>query len=104
MFTLPGSVEHVKAIDSFNVLPVLPEPLHALRDLAMNLRWSWREQAHNLFRSIDPALWSKTGHNPITMLQQLPASRMEELARDESFLHRLNEEVEDHHSYLGVDR
>lgn len=104
MFTLPGSVEHVKAIDSFNVLPVLPEPLHALRDLAMNLRWSWREQAHNLFRSIDPALWSKTGHNPITMLQQLPASRMEELARDESFLHRLNEEVEDLHSYLGVDR
>lgn len=94
----------MKAIDSFTVLPVLPEPLHGLRDLAMNLRWSWREPAHNLFRSIDPALWSKTGHNPITMLQQLPASRLQELASDESFLRRLGEEIEDLRSYLNVDR
>lgn len=104
VFTQPGMVARVKAIDSFNVLPVLPEPLLPLRDLAMNLRWSWREEAHNLFRSMDPQLWSRTGHNPIEMLQQLPASRMSELAQDETFLRWMEVEVANLHEYLSVDR
>ncbi len=103
VFTRICIVTDVKAFDSFHVLPVLPESLQPLRDLAMNLRWSWREQAHNLFRSMDPALWSKTGHNPIMMLQQLPASRMNELANDESFLLWMNQEVADLHEYLTKD-
>lgn len=94
----------MKAFDSLNVTPLLPEALQPLQTLAMNLRWSWRDEAHNLFRDIDPALWTATGHNPITMLKSLRASKVRELEQDAQFLHRLQQEIEDFESYCELDR
>lgn len=94
----------MKAYDSLNVTPLLPEALQPLQTLAMNLRWSWRDETHELFRSIDPALWTKTGHNPITLLKSLRASKVRELAQDEAFLHRMQQELEDFESYCELDR
>ncbi|KAB1644207.1 alpha-glucan family phosphorylase [Gulosibacter chungangensis] len=94
----------MKAYDSLNVTPLLPEALQPLQTLAMNLRWSWRNETHELFRSIDPALWTKTGHNPITLLKSLRASKVQELAQDETFLHRMQQELEDFESYCELDR
>lgn len=94
----------MKAFDTLTVAPVLPEKLQPLRTLAMNLRWSWREQTHQLFKSIDPRLWSQTGHNPITMLQRVSADRVAELEADADFLQRLQFEVDELDSYLGVER
>lgn len=94
----------MKAFDTLTVAPVLPEKLQPLRTLAMNLRWSWREQTHQLFKSIDAELWSTTGHNPITMLQQVSAERVAELEADADFLQRLRFEIDELDSYLGVER
>lgn len=94
----------VKAFDTLTVTPVLPEKLEPLRTLSRNLRWSWREQAHALFRSIDTDVWSATKHNPITFLKQLSAQRVAELAEDADFLQRLQAEVDDLDLYLTMER
>ncbi|SJM49211.1 alpha-glucan family phosphorylase [Gulosibacter sp. 10] len=94
----------MKPYDFLDVTPILPDTLKPLRTLAMNLRWSWRDETHQLFRSIDPQLWSTTGHNPIALLAALPAGRVAELESDEEFLRRMHLELEDLENYLGVDR
>lgn len=46
----------------------LPEELAELRDLALDLRWSWCHTADKLWQRIDPELWKRT-HNPWLILQ-----------------------------------
>jgi starch phosphorylase len=43
-----------------------------------------------LFESIDPAVWSATGGNPVDVLRHAPVERLEELSRDAGFLARLS--------------
>ena len=93
----------MKAFNSLDVQSVLPEALKPLETIAMNLRWTWRPQSERLFRSIDDHLWRETGHNPIQLLQQLPASRLRELSTDAEFLHRMEQELEELERYLEQD-
>jgi glycogen phosphorylase len=80
----------VKAIRRFTVRTVLPEPLAPLRDLMLNLRWSWHPETVDLFASIDPAAWDASGGDPITMLSALRPERLAALAADQGFLARLD--------------
>ena len=67
-----------------------PSSLHRRLDaLAQNLRWTWSSEAQQLFASLDPGRWDATNHNPRHLLVQLSADRLDELARDESWLRRL---------------
>ncbi|MBI5489072.1 MAG: alpha-glucan family phosphorylase [Deltaproteobacteria bacterium] len=76
----------MRPVRSYLVHPNLPEKLRALEKLALNLRWSWDHETISLFRRIDSALWEKTEHNPVRILQTAPQERLDELARDEAFL------------------
>lgn len=57
-----------------------------LRELARNLWWTWQPEVIDLFRSLDPGLWSTTRHNPIEFLQQIKPQELqlkaEEMALD----------------------
>jgi len=77
------------SVRSFTVLPALPESLMELDALARNLFWSWSPQVIDLFKRIDPALWSASGHNPVKLLGAVSQSRLETLSQNESFLHEL---------------
>ena len=79
----------------------LPTQLHPLVKLAHNLRWSWREEAKQLFRDIDPDLWERLNEDPKQMLLQAPASRLQFLAGDDEYLGRINEEDQDLSEYLN---
>ena len=49
---------------SYDVLrPDLPTELEELRELALDLRWSWSHVADDLWQRIDPELWHRT-QNP----------------------------------------
>jgi glycogen phosphorylase len=76
----------VKAIRRFTVRTVLPEPLLVLEELAANLWWSWNARATSVFRDIDPELWRTTGHDPITLLGEVDAARLNELAANAEFV------------------
>ena len=68
------------------VFPNIPEPLQFLDKLSRNLWWSWQRDAVELFRRIDLRLWRESNRNPILFSTLIPQERLEELAKDESFL------------------
>lgn len=81
----------MKAIRRFTVRPVLPDPLQPLSDLARNLRWSWHTETRELFQAVAPEGSRAADSDPVRLLGAVSAGRLAELARDEPFLHRLNE-------------
>src|SRR5690606_37022082 len=99
-----GILGAMKPISTITVASELPDALAPLRDLALNLRWSWRRQTVDLFRSLDPQAFVDSGENPFAMLPMVPAGRLAEAARDESFLARMRSEVGDLRTYLDSGR
>jgi starch phosphorylase len=97
-------VAEVKAYRTFTVRARLPEALQPLQELAFNLRWSWDERARDLFRWLDPALWEKTGHDPVQVLSLVERERLEGLAKDTAFVSFLGELHADLRRYLTVHR
>ncbi len=91
----------MKALRRFSVRAHLPERLAALEQLAINLRWSWDKPTQDLFASIDPALWSNCGKDPVALLGAVNPARLDELALDEEFLGRLDSLAADLNDYLS---
>ncbi len=79
----------MKQIPGGGNTPPLPAALARLDELAHNLWWTWQPEAVELFRSLDPARWDSTGHNPIRILASLSSRRLQNLARNEQFVQRL---------------
>jgi len=73
-------------LQTFQVFPSIPEPLSFLEMLSRNLWWSWQHDAQELFSRIDPGLWEATGRNPVVFLTYIDQNRLEDLAKDDSFL------------------
>lgn len=76
----------MRRIQLFNVTPALPAELRFLEELPYNLWWSWSMDAIDLFRRIDPELWTETGHNPFFFFSRLPQERFEALVNDDGFM------------------
>ncbi len=76
-------------IQSFRVVPSLPEPLRPLMDIAHNLWWCWSYEAIALFAKLDRDLWEKTSHNPVAMLGQISQEKLDRAATDRSYVHQL---------------
>ncbi|WP_156760302.1 alpha-glucan family phosphorylase [Microbacterium karelineae] len=93
----------MRAIRRFTVRPVLPEPLAALGTLAANLRWSWDPQTQDVFAEVSPEVWADR-LDPVRVLSDVPASRWDELARDDAFLGRLASASAGLDAYLTQDR
>jgi starch phosphorylase len=79
----------MRNIQTYHVIPNLPEQLEPLREMVFNLWWTWEPSARRLFRHLDPELWHLTNHNPLRMLQLSRQARLIEVAQDETFLRDL---------------
>ncbi|MFC5998531.1 alpha-glucan family phosphorylase [Quadrisphaera sp. GCM10027208] len=90
----------MRAIRRFTVRTVLPQPVEALGELALNLRWSWHQPTRDLFAAIDPARWEAVHRDPVALLGDLPPERLEELAADDAFVARVQDAAADLHRYL----
>ncbi|HTF57039.1 MAG TPA: alpha-glucan family phosphorylase [Planctomycetota bacterium] len=88
-------------IHPYVVAPNLPPRLQPLREMAMNLWYSWNWDAKRLFIRMDGDLWDACGHSPIRMLGQMPQARLEEFAKDESFIASVERTYEQFKSALG---
>jgi starch phosphorylase len=73
-------------IREFHVRTNLPPELKPLQEIAMNLWFSWNWEAVQLFIRLSPDLWEKSYQNPVLMLGSLSQEKLEEAARDESFV------------------
>ena len=94
----------MRAIRRFTVRAALPESLAPLRDLTLNLRWSWHAETRNLFAAIDPAGWEASGHDPVALLGEVPPAQLESLGRDQAFLRQLDEAAQELGQYLSGPR
>ena len=73
-------------MDRYEGLPPLPGRIGRLRELALDLWWSWNRQARHIFRTLDYPLWRVTAHNPVRMLRVIPEATLAKAATDPSFL------------------
>ena len=91
----------MRAIRRFTVRPVLPEPLAALGELALNLRWSWHPPTQELFAEIDPEAWERVGQDPTRLIGEIEPARWAELAADGEFVGRVAQARGDLAAYLS---
>ncbi|MCU0847214.1 MAG: alpha-glucan family phosphorylase [Spirochaetes bacterium] len=73
-------------IQTFKVVPYLPEKLKPLFKIANNMWWVWNFEAIELFRRLDVELWREVEHNPLKLLGSLSQKTLDETAESESFL------------------
>ncbi len=77
----------------------LPDTLAGLRDLALDLRWTWSHEADMLWERIDADLWRRT-RNPWTILDDVSTTRLAELAADPGFVAQLGALTAAREAYL----
>jgi glycogen phosphorylase len=80
----------MKHVLAYQVFPRLPGSLSFLGVLSRNLWWSWKPDAIELFRRVDPRLWEESGRNPIVFATQVSQERLRKLSMDDSFLAHLD--------------
>jgi Glucan phosphorylase len=83
--------------------PVLPEALTPLCEIARNYWWTWNPDHLTIFREMDPALWEKTSHNPVRMLEEVSYLRLAALATDVNYLNTLNRMVQSYRQYMTAE-
>ena len=87
-------------IGNITVVSELPNELRRLNDLAYNLYFSWRPEARQLFRLIDPDLWTRLNHNPVKFLREVQQKKLQRVASDESYLKSYKKIVAEFDSYM----
>jgi len=83
--------------------PARPAPapgVEALRELALDLRWSWNHSADELWAQMEPELWALT-HNPWAVLQTISRSRLHDLLAQTQFRQRLETLIEHRRQHLA---
>ncbi len=80
----------------------LPEKLSRLEKLSKNLWWCWNESAKALFRSIDPDVWHKSGHNPLAVLDTVSIKRFQQLSEDKEFLAQMKAVLDEFDTYMAA--
>ncbi len=65
-------------------MPATAVLLDELRELALDLTWTWEPAIQDCFAALDPEAWEETGHNPVLLLLRLGVEGVERaLARPE---------------------
>ena len=82
----------------------LPKKLSCLEALAKNLWWCWNDNAKALFKSIDPDVWHRSGHNPLVVLDTVSLSRFQQLSEDDVFLGRMKAVMEEFETYMAAKK
>ena len=88
---------------TFQVFPKIPVELRFLETLSMNFWWSWKRDAVELFRRIDPYIWDQSNRNPIVFITKIPQIRLDQIAADNSYIAHLKEVEEEFNSRVKSD-
>ncbi|ROQ20722.1 starch phosphorylase [Marinimicrobium koreense] len=77
----------------------LPEALAILRELSLDLYWSWNHDGDQLWQQLNPEVWEHT-QNPVEVLQLTSDEQLQKIARDKNFLAALNTLTQARDAYL----
>ncbi len=87
-------------VQTFQVIPRIPERLGRLREFALNIVWSWDDEVRVLFRRLDRDLWDQCGPDPIQILSRVSQRRLDDLAADDAYLALYDRVVEHVDAYM----
>ena len=87
--------------DAGTVLPqhTLPPGTEPLRDLALDLRWSWSHRAEHLWQTLEPENFERSP-NPWALLHGIPRDRLATLAADPDWSSEIGKLDKDRRRYL----
>ncbi len=88
-------------LGKLTVTAVIPDKLNRLKDIALNLWWSWNSDAIDLYREIDLILWEKLGKNPIRFLKEVNRKKIDEKINDEGYMKKYHEITKRFDAYLS---
>ena len=84
------------------VKSTLPKELKCLDEIAHNLWWVWNFEARDLFRDLDPELYTAVKHNPVLLLERLSFDRKEEIVKDKALMKRIQGVYKSFREYMDV--
>jgi len=64
----------------------LPDNLKKLKEIALNLWWSWNVDSLKLYKMIDPDLWIKVKNNPVKFIQDVSHKKLSEAVNNQEFM------------------
>ncbi len=73
-------------MERFALAAPVPDRIHRLPELSLDLWWSWNPGARQVFRRLDYPLWRQSAHNPVRMLLNIDESTLKTAAQDSEFL------------------
>lgn len=76
----------MRSLGLITIKTEIPEKLSRLSDIAYNFWWTWNFEAADMFKAIDPELWSNVGANPVALLNRVSMQRLKSLAEDAAFM------------------
>lgn len=82
----------------------VPKQLEPLRKLAQNLWWSWNYRAIELFESIDPVLWERSQHNPVSLLESLNFEQYQALIANKTFMANMKAVLAEFDTYMKAPK
>ena len=85
-----------------NVKSHIPVELEKLSELARNIWWSWNYEATELFKDLDPVLWTEVGQNPVLLPERMSYAKLEALAKDKVILRRMEDVYSKFRNYMDV--
>ncbi len=94
--------EHAGGCEALN--PKLPACISRLDELAMNLWWSWRPHARDLFRALDYQLWVLSGHNPVKQIRDISPYKLQSAAADPAFLEHYDSVVAEYEKAMTAEK
>jgi starch phosphorylase len=77
----------------YHLLPTEIEGFDSLAELALDMHWSWNHATDEVWRQLDPELWSIT-HNPWVVLQTVSRDQIERVLADPGFRKNVDRLVE----------
>ena len=80
----------------------VPAKLEILKEMSLNIYWSWTNGITSLYKDIDYDLWRATGGNPVLMLQKLSYDKLEALTEDKTIMHRVNALYDEFRKYMDA--
>ena len=84
-----------------NVKSRIPESLTMLQEMAHNIWWAWNGEARDMYKAIDPELWSAVVQNPVLFLEKLSYEKLEALSHDTEALANINKVYSDFKEYMN---
>jgi starch phosphorylase len=70
-----------------------PDGFDTLKELALDLRWSWNHATDEVWRQLDPALWELT-QNPWVVLQTVSKDKLKSVLADPAFRKQVDEQLQ----------